>query len=57
MTKVWRKSCAMICVMSLGCRKMGCLIDVTDEAFVDDDRRAVWMGMALRHAQSLPPKP
>ena len=37
-------------------RKMGCLIDVTDEAFVDDDRRAVWMGMALRHAQSLPPK-
>ena len=38
-------------------RKMGCLIDVTDEAFVDDDRRAVWMGMALRHAQSLPPKP
>jgi hypothetical protein len=37
-------------------RKMGGLIDVTDEAFVDDDRRAIWMGMALRHAQSLPPK-
>ena len=37
-------------------RKMGGLIDVTDETFVDDDRRALWMGMALRHAQSLPPK-
>ena len=37
-------------------RKMGGLIDVTDEAFVDDNRRALWMGMALRHAQSLPPK-
>ena len=37
-------------------RKMGGLIDVTDDAFVDDDRRALWMGMALRHAQSLPTK-
>ena len=37
-------------------RKMGGLIDVTDEAFVDDKRRALWMGMALPHAQSLPPK-
>ena len=37
-------------------RKMGGLIDVTDDAFVDDNRRALWMGMALRHAQSLPPK-
>jgi hypothetical protein len=37
-------------------RKMGGLIDVTDEAIVNDDRRALWMGMALRHAQSLPPK-
>ena len=37
-------------------RKMGGLIDVTDEAFVDDNRRALCMGMALRHAQSLPPK-
>lgn len=37
-------------------RKMGGLIDVTDEAFVDDNRRALWKGMALRHAQSLPPK-
>jgi hypothetical protein len=33
-------------------RKMGGLID----AFVDDERRALWMGMSLRHAQSLPPK-
>ncbi len=37
-------------------RKMGGLIDVTNDAFVDDDRRALWMGMALRHAQSLPTK-
>ena len=37
-------------------RKMGGLIDVTDEAIVNDDRRALWMGIALRHAQSLPPK-
>ena len=37
-------------------RKMGGLIDVTGEAFVDDERRALWIGMALRHAQSLPPK-
>ena len=37
-------------------RKIGDLIDVTDEAIVNDDRRALWMGMALRHAQSLPPK-
>jgi hypothetical protein len=36
--------------------KMGGLIDVTDDVFIDDDRRAIWMGMALRHAQSLPPK-
>ena len=107
MTKVWYKSCVMICVMSLGfqkrkclvdlpvcmrvtwyaaftrmapCsasakyqeaeakaiegagdimftgRKMGGLIDVTDEAIVNDDRRALWIGIALRHAQSLPPK-
>ena len=31
-------------------RKMGGLIDVTNVAFVDDDRRAIWMGMAQRHA-------
>ena len=37
-------------------RKMGGLIDVTDEAIVNDDRRALWIGIALRHAQSLPPK-
>ena len=37
-------------------RKMGGLIDVTEEAFADDNRRALWMGMALRRAQSLPPK-
>ena len=37
-------------------RKMGGLIEVTDDAFIDDDRRAIWMGMALRQSQSLPPK-
>jgi len=37
-------------------RRMGGLIDVTGEAFVDDGRRTPWMGMALRNAQSLTPK-
>ena len=37
-------------------RKMGGLIDVADEAFVDDERCTLRMGVALRHAQSLPPK-
>jgi hypothetical protein len=37
-------------------RKMGDLIDVTDEALVDNERRTLCMGEALRHAQSLPPK-
>ena len=44
------------CDMMFTGRKMGGLIDVTDEAFVDDNRRKLWMGVALRHAQSLPPK-
>jgi len=30
--------------------KMGGLIDVTDEAIVNDDRRALWMGIAMRRA-------
>lgn len=37
-------------------RKMGGMIDVADEALADDARRGVWMGMALAHARSLPPK-
>ena len=31
-------------------RKMGGLIDVTDEAIVNDVRRALWMGIAMRRA-------
>lgn len=66
------KDCAMFCVgKSLGAAakaledlgemiftggKISGLIDVTDNAFVDDNRRVLWMGMALRHAHSLPPK-
>jgi len=37
-------------------RKIGGLIDLADEAFVDDERCTLCMGVALRHAQSLPPK-
>lgn len=42
-------------MMFTGCKIVG-LIDVTNEAFIDDDRRALLMEMALRHAQRLPPK-
>ena len=37
-------------------KRMGGLIDVSDDALADDDRRAAWMAMALAHARSLPPK-
>ena len=37
-------------------RRMGGMVDVSDEALADDDRRAAWMHMALVHARSLPPK-
>ena len=37
-------------------RKMGGMIDVTDDALADDNRRGAWLGMALAHAAGLPPK-
>jgi len=37
-------------------KRMGGLIDVSDDALADDDRRTAWMAMALAHARSLPPK-
>ena len=37
-------------------RKMGGMIDVSDDALADDDRRRAWMGMAVAHAASLPAK-
>lgn len=37
-------------------RKMGGMIEVTDEALADDTRRRAWMALALSHARSLPPK-
>ena len=37
-------------------RKMGGMIDVTDEALADDDRRAKWMALSMENAASLPPK-
>ncbi len=37
-------------------RKMGGQIDVTDEAFIDDNPRPSSMSMALRHAHRLPLK-
>jgi TfoX/Sxy family transcriptional regulator of competence genes len=37
-------------------KRMGGLIDVSDDALADDDRCAAWMAMALAHARSLPPK-
>jgi hypothetical protein len=37
-------------------RKMGGMVDVAEELFADDDRRAKIVGMALEYARSLPPK-
>lgn len=37
-------------------RKMGGLIDVTDQALSDDTRRTEWMRLALAQASALPPK-
>lgn len=37
-------------------RRMGGLIDVTEEALVDDNRRAAWMALALQNVRSLPPR-
>jgi len=37
-------------------RKMGGMVDVSDEALADDARRAVLMGLALTNARGLPAK-
>lgn len=37
-------------------RRMGGMVDVTDEAMADDGTRAALMRLALTHAESLPPK-
>ncbi len=37
-------------------RPMGGMIDVTEEAFQDDERRANWLQLALTNAKSLPAK-
>jgi len=37
-------------------RVMGGFVDVDDQAFADDERRAVWMRLAVENAASLPPK-
>lgn len=37
-------------------RRMGGMIDVTDLALGDDDRRGAWMRLAIAHAASLPTK-
>ena len=37
-------------------RKMGGLIDVTEEGFADDTRRAAWLSLARGFVEALPPK-
>ena len=37
-------------------RPMGGMVDVSDEAMADDDRRAEVMALALENVASLPPK-
>ena len=37
-------------------KPMGGMVDVTDDAMVDDARRSVLMRLALDHARGLPPK-
>jgi len=37
-------------------RPMGGMIDVTEQAFVDDERRAQWLQLAMANARALPPK-
>ncbi|SFR39100.1 TfoX N-terminal domain-containing protein [Yoonia tamlensis] len=38
-------------------RKMGGMVDVAEDVFGDDARRAQIVGLALEYARSLPPKP
>ena len=37
-------------------RPMGGMVDVTDDAMVDDARRGQLMGLAIENVRSLPPK-
>jgi len=37
-------------------RRMGGMIDVSDEAFQDDTRRTQWLALALTNARALPAK-
>ena len=37
-------------------RKMGRLVDVTEEALIDDARRAQFMALARQNVRSLPPR-
>ena len=37
-------------------RKMGGLIDVTEDGFADDTRRAAWLTLARGFVEALPPK-
>ena len=37
-------------------RKMGGMIEVAEDAFVDDARRSKWITLSLENARSLPPK-
>ena len=38
-------------------RRMGGMVDVSEDVLADDSRRARIVGMALAYASSLPPKP
>lgn len=37
-------------------KKMGGMVDVTEDAMADDERRQAWCALALTNANSLPPK-
>jgi hypothetical protein len=37
-------------------RPMGGMIDATEAAIAEDDKRAIWIKLSLTNAQSLPPK-
>ena len=42
--------------MAMTGRKMGGLVDVTDEAAADDTRRTQWMALSMENVRSLPPR-
>ena len=46
-----------IAPLSFTGRKMGGMVDVSEDVLSDDDRRAQIVAMALDYARSLPPKP